>query len=98
MKVTDIDIQDLTRDEARGCFRAAVSMTLRHADSDSKEQVNFICRSARAADCPSSLITYDLVTHALEQARAMPGFRRGEEQISVEITAALDRLPLAARA
>lgn len=98
MKVTDIDIRDLRWDDRTKCFRAAVSMAMMPAGGSYAKQVNFICQSHRANDCPSSLITYDLVTHALEQARAMPGFRRGEEQISVEITTAVGRLPYMARA
>ncbi|MEC7762774.1 MAG: hypothetical protein VX874_12790 [Pseudomonadota bacterium] len=98
MKVTDIDIRDLRWDDRTKCFRAAVSMAMLPAGGTRPKHVNFICQSHRANDCPSSLITYDLVTHALDQARAMPGFRRGEEQISVDITTAVGRIPFMSRA
>jgi hypothetical protein len=98
MKVTNIDIRDLHWDDRAGCFRGAVSMTMIPARDGPPRNVNFICQAHRAQDCPSSLITYDFVTHALDQARAMPGFRRGEEQISVDIASAVGRLPLSARA
>lgn len=98
MKVTDIDIRDLRWDERTECFRAAVSMAMLPADGTQTKRVNFICQSHRANDCPSSLVTYDLVTHALDQARAMPGFRRGEERISVDIANAVGPLPFMRRA
>lgn len=98
MKVTDIDIRDLKWDETPGCFRASVSMMMEPSDGHPPRRVNFICQSHRAHDCPSSLITYDMVTHALDQARQMPGFRRGEEQISVDISTALTPLPYFTRA
>lgn len=97
MKVTDIDIRDLRWDDRTKCFRAAVSMAMLPDGGARQRHVNFICQSHRAHDCPSSLITYDLVTHALDQARAMPGFRRGEEQISVDIMSAVGRLPFSPR-
>ncbi|WP_292022823.1 hypothetical protein [Maritimibacter sp. UBA3975] len=98
MKVTNIDIRDLNWDDRTRCFRGSVSMTMIPGHDGRPRNVNFICQAHRAPDCPSSLITYDFVTHALEQARAMPGFRRGEEQISVDITSAVGRLPLSPRA
>lgn len=97
MKVTDIDLRDLKYDDVRGCFRASVSMTMEPADGSTAKRVNFICQSHRDADCPSSLITYDMVTHALDQARQMPGFRRGEEQIAVDISTAVTPMPFVAR-
>lgn len=93
MKVTDIDIRDLTWDERTKCFRASVSMAMIPGGAERARNVNFVCQSFRAHDCPSSLITYDLVTHALDQARAVPGFRRGEEEIHVDISTAVNRLP-----
>lgn len=98
MKVTDIDIRDLSWDARTECFRAAVSMAMLPQDGQPPRRVNFISQSHRAQDCPSSLITYDLVTHALTQARAMPGFRRGEERISVDIMTAVPPPPFPARA
>lgn len=98
MKVTDIDIRNLTRDRRHGCFRGAVSMIMEPADGSAPRRVNFICQSDRDDDCPASLVTYDMVTHALEQARRMPGFRRGEEEITVEIASTIAPLPYNPRA
>lgn len=98
MKVTDINLRDLQYDGQRACFRASVSMTMEASDDARPKRVNFICQSHREPDCPSSLITYDMVTHALEQAGQMPGFRRGEEQISVDISSAVTPRPAITRA
>jgi len=97
MKVTDIDIRNLARDRRHGCFRGAVSMTMEPADGSAPRRVNFICQSDRGDDSPASLVTYDMVTHALDQARRMPGFRRGEEEITVEIASTLAPLPFHSR-
>lgn len=95
MKVTDIDIRDLQWDDRQGCFRASVSMMMDPGAGARARRVNFICQSARDQDCPSSLVTYDLVAHALGQARQMPGFRRGEREISVDIASPVAPLPFA---
>ncbi|WP_298500802.1 hypothetical protein [uncultured Maritimibacter sp.] len=95
MKVTDIDIRDLRYDKRTACFRGAVSMCM-ETPGQAPKRVNFICQSYRDEDAPSSLITYDFVTHALDQARAMPGFRRGEEQIDVDIATRVSAIPFRA--
>lgn len=89
MKVTNIDIRDLSWDAQNGCYRGSVSMFMFPSPTEKPMRVNYICRSFREENCPSSLITYDLVSHALAQARQMPGFRRGESEIEVDISSAM---------
>lgn len=97
MRVTDIDIRDLKWDDFAKCFRGSVSMAIVTKEGAMAKQLNYICQSRREFDAPSSLITYDLVTHALEQARTMPGLRKGDDDLHVDITAAVERLPFASR-
>ncbi|MGH1370130.1 MAG: hypothetical protein ACRBCL_16075 [Maritimibacter sp.] len=89
MRVTNIDIRDLDWDARDACYRGSVSMLMIPQGTEKPMRVNYICRSFREQDCPSSLITYDLVSHALTQARQMPGFRRGERNIEVDISTAV---------
>ena len=85
MRVTNIDVNDLTFDGT--LHRATVSMDLL-GENGSDVSVHFLCKTERPKDCPSTLIQYDLMNDALRQARRMPGFRAGEEEIIVEISSA----------
>lgn len=89
MKVTNIDIRDLSWDDRNSCYRGSVSMMMEPSDGGEPSRANYICVSLREKNCPSSLITYDLVSHALTQARQMPGYRRGESNIEVDISTAV---------
>ena len=94
MKVTDIDIDGLRFDGTR--HEALVSMELRSTRGLAPVRVQFVCHSYQPGNCPSTLVTYDLVKDALRQAHRMPGFRRGEQRIEVDVThARVERVRLA---
>ncbi|MBV7408798.1 hypothetical protein [Maritimibacter sp. DP1N21-5] len=95
MKVSDIDIRELRHEARFGRFLGSVSMLI-DRPGQAPRRVVFICQAHRAEDAPSSLITYDLVTHAIDQARAMPGFRHGEEQIDMDVGARVSTVPIRA--
>lgn len=85
MQVTNIDVNNQ-------CFNgtahtASVSMELRSGEQ-TPTNVHFLCRTDRGADCPSTLVLYDLLQDALRQARRIPGFRAGEKDIEVDVTTA----------
>jgi hypothetical protein len=89
MKVTDIDILDLHFDAAAKRHAAYVSMELCPALPGAMPvRVQYLCHCGRAERAPATLVVYDLIRDALRQARRMPGFRRGEHVIEVEVSAA----------
>ncbi len=57
----------------------------------SKVEMRLACRSERGADCPSTLVLYDLMTDALEQAKRTPGVRV-EDGFEVDISTAKVRM------
>lgn len=85
MRVTNIDVNDQRFDGTT--HTASVSMELQSGDR-APVNVHFLCRADQEADCPSTLVLYDLLQDALRQARRMPGFRVGEEDIQVDISTA----------
>lgn len=88
MQVTNIDIFDLHfTGEAKG-YRGSVSMELRPTRDGVPMHVQFLCHAAQPRDCPSAIVIRELVSDALRQAHRMPGFRRAERQIKVDISRA----------
>jgi hypothetical protein len=88
MRVTNIDIVDLHYNGANKRHQGYVSMELHPARTGAPMQVQFLCHAAQPHDCPPSIVTHDLIKDALRQAHRMPGFRRGEQKIEVEISKA----------
>jgi len=89
MKVTDIDIIGLQYDPGQDRHEGLVSMELRpELDGAEPMNVQFLCHSGLDRGAPDTLITYDLIKDALRQAHRMPGFRRGESRIEVEVSRA----------
>lgn len=86
MKVTNIDIADLRFDTRSARHEGHVMMELRPSRDGAPLHVHFVCHSEQIEGSPSTLVTYDLVKDALRQAHRMPGFRRGEQKIEVEIS------------
>lgn len=88
MRVAQIDIVDLHYSLRNHVHKGYVSMELQRGDGRPPVQVQFLCHAQQPADCPTTLVTRDLITDALRQAHRMPGFRRGERTIEVEISSA----------
>lgn len=87
MKITNIDIADLRYDGTTSRHEGHVSMELRPSREGAPMHVHFLCYSDKVESSPSTLVTHDLIKDALRQAHRMPGFRRGERKIEVDISA-----------
>jgi len=83
MKVIKIDIEDLEYDDFAKRFEGHVSLLIAEPNKARTVELHFISHVSQPRDCPGSIITYSLIADALRQARRMPGFRRGEEEIEV---------------
>ncbi len=83
MRVIKIDIEDLAYDDVAEQFEGHVSLMIAEPNKARTVELHFICRVNQPKSCPSSIVTYALIADALRQARRMPGFRRGEEEIEV---------------
>jgi len=86
VRVTDIEISDLHYSHALGHQLANVSITL--IREGVAAHIHLLCRAARPDDCPEDTVTHDVIDDALRQVRRMPGVRRGERQIDVDISTA----------
>lgn len=83
MKVIKIDVEDLTYEESEERFEGHVSLMIAEPNKARTVELHFISHVTQPKSCPNSIVTYSLIADALRQARRMPGFRRGEEQIEV---------------
>ena len=83
MKVVNIEIEDLEYDEAAGQFEGHVALMIAEPNKARTVELHFISRVTQPKSCPGAIVTYSLIADALRQARRMPGFRRGEEEIEV---------------
>ncbi len=83
MKVIRIDIEDLAYDDFAKEFEGHVSLLIAEPNRARTVELHFISRVGQPRNCPGSIVTCSLIADALRQARRMPGFRRGEEQIEV---------------
>lgn len=86
MQVTNIDIADLHFSAGAEGHRGYVSMELQPSQDGPPMHMLFLCHAAQPRDCPSAIVTRDLIADALRQAHRMPGFRRGERRIEVDIS------------
>jgi hypothetical protein len=85
MLATHIDVSDIRFDDGLGLYTGRVSMMLQPDRSQRPVNVHYNCTALQPRGCPSSLVVYGLIKDAVRQARRMPGFRRGEQQIEVDI-------------
>lgn len=85
MLATQIDVSGITFNEALGLYSGHVSMLLQPDRAQQPVSVHYSCSTRQPRGCPSSLIVYGLIKDALRQAGRMPGFRRGEHQLEVDI-------------
>lgn len=83
MKVIKIDIEDLSYNDLARRFEGHVSLLIATPNKARTVELHFIGRASQPRSCPGSIVTYSLIADALRQARRMPGFRRGEEEIEV---------------
>ena len=83
MKVINIDIEDLEYDEASAQFEGHVALMIAEPNKARTVELHFISRVSQPRSCPGAIVTYSLIADALRQARRMPGFRRGEEEIEI---------------
>jgi len=83
MRVIKIEIEDLAYDGLAGQFEGHVSLTIAELNKSRTVELHFISHVTLPERTPGSIVTYNLIADALRQARRMPGFRRGEEQIEV---------------
>lgn len=86
IRVTEVEISDLHFSPDRNRHLAYVSMTI--ARDETTTQAQFHCSADQPETAPTARVTQDLVTDALRQAYRMPGFRRGERRIDVDIAKA----------
>lgn len=86
IRVSDVEISDLHFSQDRNRHLAYVSMTI--ARGETATQVQFLCCADQPETAPTAIVSQGLVTDALRQAYRMPGFRRGERRIDVEIATA----------
>lgn len=88
--VTGIEISDLHYSRAAGHHLASVSMTMIRTDTPA--HIQLLCQANQPEKCADEIVMQNLIDDALRQARRMPGFRRGERQIRVDVsTASVDR-------
>ncbi|MCI2399810.1 hypothetical protein [Aliiroseovarius subalbicans] len=85
MRVTNIEVSGLHFDGVAHVGHVSMKIC---ASNRSDNSLHFLCRVNQPEDCPSTLVLYDLITDALRQARRMPGFRNGEEEIKVDLSQA----------
>jgi|GEM_PF-2046724 len=85
---TKIDIADLHFSAGAEGYQGYVSIELRPAQDGPPIHLQFLCHAAQPRDCPSAIVTRDLIADALRQAHRMPGFRRGKRRIEVNIAQA----------
>jgi len=83
MRVVNIEIADVDYDGESQCFEGHVVLRIAQPDRARTVDLHFICHADQPQGCPASIVTYSLISDALRQARRMPGFRRGEEEIVV---------------
>ena len=87
MQVKNIDVTGVAFDGTQHV--GEVVMTLE--GTRSKVEMRLACRSERGADCPSTLVLYDLMTDALDQAKRTPGVKV-EDGFEVDISTAKVRM------
>lgn len=87
MQVKNIDVTGVAFDGTHHI--GEVLMTLE--GTRSKIEMRLACRSERGADCPSTLVLYDLMADALEQVRRTPGVQV-EDGFEVDISTARVRM------
>lgn len=87
MLVKNIDVTGVAFDGTHHV--GEVVMTLEGVRT--KVEMKLACRSERGADCPSTLVLYDLMTDALNQAKRTPGVKV-EDGFEVDISTAKVRM------
>jgi|GEM_PF-6766381 hypothetical protein len=87
MQVKNIDVTGVAFDGTHHV--GEVVMTLE--GTRTKVEMKLACRSERGADCPSTLVLYDLMTDALNQAKRTPGVKV-EDGFEVDISTAKVRM------
>lgn len=83
MRIVNIEIADVEYNEATQGFEGHVALRIAQPERARTVDLHFFCTTPQPESCPASIVTYALISDALRQARRMPGFRRGEEEIEV---------------
>lgn len=97
MRIVNIEIADVEFNAANRCFEGHVALRIAQPERARTVDLHFFCTVEQPMNCPASIVTYSLISDAMRQARRMPGFRRGEEEIEVVAPApAVARLGLQA--
>ncbi len=48
-------------------------------------ELTFSCYTVQPENCPSTLILYGLIKHAMQQARILPAFRGADSELTLDL-------------
>lgn len=86
MIVNSVDLSEPDFEADTSRHSATVTMKMTGA-SGAGFEIAFACHTTQPADCPSTLVLYELIKHAMAQARLLPAFRGPENAISLDLEA-----------
>lgn len=91
MIVNKIDLSEPRFEPDTSLHKATVCLGVTGA-SGVPFELTFSCETAQAESCPSSLVLYGLIKHAMKQARILPAFRGADSALQLD----LERVTIAA--
>ena len=84
MKVNKIDLTEPRFEADTSLHKATVCLNVTGA-SGVPFELTFSCETAQPENCPSTLVLYGLIKHAMKQAQILPGFRGADSQLQLDL-------------
>ncbi len=84
MKVNKIDLSEPRFEPDTSLHKATVTLNVTGA-SGVPFELTFSCETAQPEDCPSTLVLYGLIKHAMKQARILPAFRGSDSELRLDL-------------
>ena len=84
MKVNKIDLTEPRFEAETSLHKATVTLNVTGA-SGVPFELTFSCETAQPEVCPSTLVLYGLIKHAMKQARILPAVRGAENTLQLDL-------------
>ena len=84
MKVNKIDLTEPHFEADTSLHKATVTLNVTGA-SGVPFELTFSCETAQPENCPSTLVLYGLIKHAMKQARILPAFRGADSTLTLDL-------------
>ncbi len=84
MNVNKIDLTEPRFEADTSLHKATVTLNVTGA-SGVPFELTFSCETAQPQFCPSTLILYGLIKHAMKQAHFLPAFRREDSALKLDL-------------